>query len=54
MMQMVEKGREKEQFLTLSKRLIETTDSAEKQDLKRELARITFGERCENLREILR
>ena len=35
---------EKERFLTLANELAETTDPQKKQRLKKELARMTFGE----------
>ena len=38
------KDAEKERFLALANLLSETSDPAERQKLKKELARITFGE----------
>jgi hypothetical protein len=38
------KEAEKQQFFALANRLTESTDPAERQKLKRELARMTFGE----------
>jgi len=38
------KEAEKERFLALASRLAETRDSAERQRLKEELARMTFGD----------
>jgi hypothetical protein len=38
------KEAEKERFLVLASRLAETTDSQERKRLKKELARMTFGE----------
>jgi metal-responsive CopG/Arc/MetJ family transcriptional regulator len=35
---------EKERFFTLANRLSETSDSAERRRIKKELARMTFGE----------
>jgi len=35
---------EKERFFVLTTRLTESTDPAEQEELKRELARMTFGE----------
>ncbi len=38
------KEREKQRFLTLASRLTESKDAAERERLKKELARMTFGE----------
>jgi metal-responsive CopG/Arc/MetJ family transcriptional regulator len=38
------KEREKEQFFAMANRLIESKDPAERERLKKELARMTFGE----------
>jgi hypothetical protein len=38
------KAAEKEQFFALAARLSETTDSAEKLRIRKELARMTFGD----------
>lgn len=38
------KEREKERFFTLASRLTESKDAAEREKLKKELARMTFGE----------
>ncbi len=38
------KGAEKERFFALANRLTESRDPAERQRLKKELARMTFGE----------
>jgi len=44
MVQIPESEAEKERFFALAGRLTETTDPAERQRLKQELARITFGD----------
>jgi len=41
---MQSKEAEKERFFALANRLSETSDPAERQKLKKELARMTFGE----------
>jgi hypothetical protein len=41
---MQSKEAEKERFFTLANQLSETSDSAERQKIKKELARMTFGE----------
>jgi metal-responsive CopG/Arc/MetJ family transcriptional regulator len=38
------RDREKERFLALANRLAESHDAAEREKLKKELARMTFGE----------
>jgi metal-responsive CopG/Arc/MetJ family transcriptional regulator len=49
MVDLIESGiearrREKQRFLTLAGRLAESKDAAERERLKKELARMTFGE----------
>ncbi len=54
MVQIAESETEKEYFFALAGKLSEAIDPAERQRMKAELARMTFGERHKNRREILR